>query len=233
MNRTDRLYALVEELRAVAPRVRSVRWLAQRFEVSARTIERDLSALQQSGVPIWATTGRRGGYALDPRMTLPPLNFSPAEAAAIAVALAASGSAPFSRAAHQALRKLTAAMSPSGRQGARELTGRIRVVPTAAEPLGPVAGEVERAFTDRRVLQIEYADQDGTTTCRHVEPVGLTGLGRRWYLLAWCRLRGGHRAFRLDRITSATVTDEAATPRPLPELDCDLPIRFLPLSIDG
>jgi len=90
MNRTDRLYALVEELRAVAPRVRSVRWLAQRFEVHARTIERDLSALQQAGVPIWATPGRHGGYALDPRMSLPPLNFTPAEAAAIAVAMAAS-----------------------------------------------------------------------------------------------------------------------------------------------
>lgn len=61
MNRTDRLYALVEELRAVAPRLRSASWLAARFEVSTRTIERDLSALQQTGVPIWAEPGRTGG----------------------------------------------------------------------------------------------------------------------------------------------------------------------------
>jgi predicted DNA-binding transcriptional regulator YafY len=65
VNLTDRLYALVEELRAVAPGHRSTTWLAERFEVSARTIERDLSALQQSGVPIYATTGRRGGCAID------------------------------------------------------------------------------------------------------------------------------------------------------------------------
>lgn len=60
MNRTDRLYALTEELRRVAPRARTARQLADRFEVSVRTIERDLSALQQSGVPIWASTGPSG-----------------------------------------------------------------------------------------------------------------------------------------------------------------------------
>ena len=61
MNRTDRLYAIVEELRAVSPRPRSASWLADRFEVSRRTIERDISALQQTGVPVWAEPGRTGG----------------------------------------------------------------------------------------------------------------------------------------------------------------------------
>src|SRR6266576_856466 len=72
VNRTDRLYAIVELLRATAPRARAARDLADRFEVSARTIERDISALQQSGVPIWATSGPGGGYSVDPEMTLPP-----------------------------------------------------------------------------------------------------------------------------------------------------------------
>src|SRR6266849_3062442 len=73
VNRTDRLYALVEELRAVAPRPRSARQLAERYEVSTRTIERDILALQESGVPICAETGRRGGYVIDKTLTLPPL----------------------------------------------------------------------------------------------------------------------------------------------------------------
>jgi predicted DNA-binding transcriptional regulator YafY len=71
MNRTDRLYALVEELRAVAPRPRSARHLAEHYEVSTRTIERDILARQESGVPIYAETGRRGGYVIDNAKALP------------------------------------------------------------------------------------------------------------------------------------------------------------------
>ena len=119
MNRTDRLYAIAEVLRASAPRARSARQLAERFEVSARTIERDISALQQSGVPIGATPGPGGGYSVDPEMTLPPLNLTADEATAIAVALAASGPIPFGDAARAALRKLVAAMSSASREGAR------------------------------------------------------------------------------------------------------------------
>ena len=104
MNRTDRLYALVEELRAVAPRPRSARWLADRFEVSARTVERDISALQQSGVPIWAEPGRTGGYCLDKARTLPPVNLTPGEAVAMALALQGLEGTPFQSVAGTALR---------------------------------------------------------------------------------------------------------------------------------
>lgn len=72
VNRTDRPYALVEELRVIAPRPRSATWLAERFEISSRTVERDVGALQQSGVPIWAEPGRTGGHRLDPIRSLPP-----------------------------------------------------------------------------------------------------------------------------------------------------------------
>lgn len=95
MNRTDRLYVLVEELRVVAPRPRSGRWSADRFEVSVRTVERDISALQQAGTPIWAEPGPAGGYCLDPLRTLPPVNFTAPEAVAMAVALQSLAGAPF------------------------------------------------------------------------------------------------------------------------------------------
>ena len=82
MNRTDRLDALAEELRVSAPGARSAQRLAERFEVAVRTIQRDILALQEAGVPIWATPGPGGGYTIDPGHTLPPLNLTPAESAA-------------------------------------------------------------------------------------------------------------------------------------------------------
>ncbi|HEV7534301.1 MAG TPA: HTH domain-containing protein, partial [Acidimicrobiia bacterium] len=110
MNRTDRLNAIVEHLRSVAPAPRTAPALAARFEVSVRIVERDIAALQQAGVPIDATPGRRGGYAVDRAMTLPPV-ITPAEAAAVALALARAGSTPLRAAARTALPKMMAAMT--------------------------------------------------------------------------------------------------------------------------
>ena len=125
VNRTDRLYALVEDLRASAPRPRSARQLAARYEVSSRTIERDILALQESGVPVYAEPGRRGGYAIDKTMTLPPVNFTAAEMVAIAVALARDERTPFAAATRSALRKVLAVASAAqtARSGAAHRPG--------------------------------------------------------------------------------------------------------------
>jgi predicted DNA-binding transcriptional regulator YafY len=224
VNRTDRLYALVEELRAVAPRARTAYQLAERFEVSVRTIERDILALQESGVPIWATPGPGGGYAADPAMTLPPLNLSAQEATAIAVALAASGPIPFAGAARTALHKLVVAMSAASRNDARELVGRIHLLRQRGElDATPVVRAVEDAVAERRVLELDYTDRTGQRTERRlVEPYGLAGAEHHWYLMAWCRLRDGGRTFRLDRIRAARVTGEAVPPRELHEVAGDI-----------
>ncbi len=137
MNRTDRLYALVEELRAVAPRPRSARQLAERYEVSTRTIERDILALQESGVPIYPETGRRGGYAIDKALTLPPLNFTAAEMAAIAVSLAREENTPFAAATRSALRKVLATASAAQTAEAGELLDRVRLIGAARRPGEP------------------------------------------------------------------------------------------------
>jgi len=224
MNRTDRLYALVEELRAVAPSARSARRLAEHFEVSTRTIERDVAALQQSGVPIWATPGPGGGYTLDPRMTLPPLNFTPSEAVAIALALATSGPIPFGDAARAALRKVTAAMPATGREGAHALLGRMRLLQRDGLEAASALRTIERAVLDQRVVRLDYQDKHGhVTQARLVEPLGFVLGERHTYLHGWCRLRNGPRAFRLDRIRHATITAEPADPRRPADVDRDMP----------
>jgi predicted DNA-binding transcriptional regulator YafY len=217
---------MVEELRAVAPRPRSANWLAGRFEVSSRTVERDISALQQAGVPVYAEPGRKGGYTLDKSRTLPPVNISPEEAVAIAVALEALHGTPFHDAARSALRKLVAVMPASGAAEARELAGRIKLIgpPAAAE----VPDAIARALSARRVLRFGYVDRHGEQTAREIEPIGYVGGGGpHWYLLGWCRLRGAPRAFRLDRIANPVATDEVAPARRLdPAHLADMPARL-------
>ena len=263
MNRTDRLYALVEELRAVAPRPRSARHLAEHYEVSTRTIERDILALQESGVPIYAETGRRGGYVIDKTLTLPPLNFTAAEMVAIAVSLAREDSTPFAAATRSALRKVLATASAAQTAEAAELMDRVRLIGAqrpgqparepgtgdgpvqdgparegqsrdlparerAARRWGPppaatVPLAIQEAITARHVLRITYRDRHDRETARDIEPVAFAATRTEWYLMAWCRLRDGARAFRVDRILAAADTGEPASPRSYRDLDVDIP----------
>jgi predicted DNA-binding transcriptional regulator YafY len=210
VNRTDRLYAIVEELRSVAPRRRSARELAARYEVSRRTIERDISALQQADVPIYADVGRRGGFALDKSMSLPPLNFTPAEAVAIAVALSRAGSTPFAGAARGAMRKIVTAMPARDAAAARQLAAHVRVFERPDDEPRSVPSGIQDAIGARQVLRITYTDKEGAHTDRELEPVlFMTAVGH-WYLIAWCRLRQATRAFRVDRILRAETTGEPA-----------------------
>ena len=261
MNRTDRLYALVEELRAVAPRPRSARQLAGTYEVSRRTIERDILALQDAGVPVYAQAGRLGGYVIDKARTLPPVNFTAAEMVAIAVSLAGAKETPFFLAARSALRKVLAAAPAAHLEEAAQLMDRIRLIGTGlsagcaprprdagrpgvtggAPPVEQAAAEeaaaepasgqaramvplaIQEAITVRRVLLLDYRDRRDVVTVREVEPVAFAGTRAHWYLLGWCRLREGARAFRVDRILAAVDTGEPAPRRSYADLDVDIP----------
>lgn len=227
MNRTERLYALVEELRARAPRMMRSSDLAARFDVSTRTIERDLLALQEAGVPIWSQPGPGGGYALNVDTTLPPLNLTPAEAAAIATALAATPSMPFAEAGRTALRKVTSAMAQSSRQTAVKLVSQVRVLPASGDLPSGASRVIERALLDEVAVEMHYRDAQDIETRRVVEPLGLLGTHSGWYLAAWCRLREGPRAFRLDRIVSATATTGGVTPRSIDAVLANLPFLLV------
>jgi predicted DNA-binding transcriptional regulator YafY len=227
VNRTDRLYALVEELRARAPRPMRASELAERFEVTTRTIERDLLALQEAGVPIWAQPGPGGGYGLNADTSLPPLNLTPAEAAAIATALAATRAMPFAEAGRSALNKLSGVMASAPKSSASKLVSHIRVAQgPRGEPAHLIADVLQRALIDSVAVELTYRDAESRESIRVVEPAGLVGTRHGWYLAAWCRLRQAPRAFRLDRIAQASLTQEAVSDRSLDAMLPELPFEL-------
>lgn len=210
----------------MAPRPRSARQLAERYEVSTRTIERDILALQESGVPVYAETGRLGGYTIDRTATLPPLNFTPTEMVAIAVSLARQANTPFAAATRSALRKVLAAASTAQTAQASQLLDRVRLMETVTEQPRPDDGvplAVQEAISARHVLRIEYRDRTEAVTVRDVEPVAFVGWRTQWYLLGWCRLRDGARSFRMDRIVGVTDTGDPAPHRSYADLRLDIP----------
>jgi predicted DNA-binding transcriptional regulator YafY len=230
MNRIDRLYALVEELRAAGPRGRTARQLAGHFEVSVRTIERDLSALGQAGVPLATRTGRTGGYSVDRSMSLPPLNFTPREAAAVAVALSLSEHLLFARDARSALHKIAAAMPADALAEAHATAEKVRlIVEETSQPDAEIAETVWRAVRDGHTLSVDYTDVGGLATERVIEPqhvvVGPSGS----YLTAWCHLRRDDRVFRMDRITRADRVPSVPRPATAPVMAAR-PVR-LPHSV--
>ncbi|WP_340698542.1 helix-turn-helix transcriptional regulator [Cellulosimicrobium funkei] len=135
MNRTERLYALAEELRRAGRTGTTGPRLAAALEVSERTIKRDVAALQQAGLTIWAQAGPGGGYVLDPSASLPPVNFTPGQAVAVAVALATlPPGSPFAVDALAARGKVWDALGAGDRARAEALAARVWVRHAVPDP---------------------------------------------------------------------------------------------------
>lgn len=205
VNRAERLHALTESLRRAGSRGRTAQQLAEEFEVTTRTVKRDLAALQASGLPVWGRTGPGGGYGLAAASSLPPVNFTAAQALALSAALSAVGQAPFSDSARAATRKVLDTLDPGARRRARELSDRIWVDVERGASRATMS-QLERALVDQVTVHLAYTDASGHETRREVEPMIFAFTGGRWYLIAWCRLRDAVRWFDLARVASASST---------------------------
>jgi predicted DNA-binding transcriptional regulator YafY len=144
-----------------------------------------------------------------------PTSSSPAEAVAVALALADHES-PFALAGRRARQKLLAAMADDDADAARRLGERIKRFtrrPIADDRDRRFPPEITEAIAAGQTVDLRYVDGRGSMTRREIEPVGLVEVDGVWYVSAWCRLRDDVRVFRVDRIAAATTTGDAAPPR--------------------
>ena len=205
MKRAERLHALSEMLRRNGPRGCTAERLATEFGVSVRTIKRDLTALENSGAPVWSRPGPGGGYGLAARATLPPVNLTPAQAVALLAAVSAAPDAPYADLASAGVRKILDVLDPRTRAKADQLASRVWVntPPASARPL---KSALEEAMAEQRVVRIRYTSSEGSTTTRDVEPVTFAYVNGCWHLVGWCRLRSAMRWFLVSRIEHASTT---------------------------
>ncbi|WP_072691174.1 helix-turn-helix transcriptional regulator [Rhodococcus marinonascens] len=215
MDRPARLHALTEELRRAGDRGRTAAQLAAQFEVTTRTIKRDIAVLQSSGAAIWANAGPGGGYGVIGSSTLPPVNFTPAQAVSVALALTACHEAPFAADGRAALGKLLDVMDDESRARVDKLGTRVwirrEIDRESAEPR--IRRVIEEGLERELAVSLRYVDREGARTERLVEPHILAHTGDTWFLVAWCLTRAGARWFRLDRVTDAILTHQSFVPR--------------------
>lgn len=218
MNRIDRLFAITTRLQAHR-RLRAVD-LARIFEVSTRTIYRDIAALSESGVPVVSLPGQ--GYALSEGFVLPPLALSVSEATALVLGarmLSGQASADLSAAADRAAAKIFAIVDPQTRQHIQDVDDvfDLAVAPDTAERLdfdNERITMLRQAIQERRIVSLRYFGRNrGAETVRQVEPLRLGYTNGSWYLTAYCRLRTEERAFRVDRIDDLCLEPTHFRPR--------------------
>jgi predicted DNA-binding transcriptional regulator YafY len=218
MNRIDRLFAIL----LLIQRKRRVRALdlAQAFEVSERTIYRDMVALNESGVPIVALPGT--GYELVEGYYLPPLLFTPDEAAALFLGvhmLLAHTEGRTGADAERALAKVALVLPKMLRQNTERLASSIEFfMPRTRFDLDdPHLAASQQAIWEWRVVRLRYHSYSrDEITEREVEPHTLTYAGGAWYLNGYCRLRQDVRAFRLNRIERLELLRETFEPHQAP-----------------
>jgi len=211
MNRTDRLSAILIQLQS--KRVVKAQEIADRFEISLRTVYRDIRALEEAGIPIGAEAGV--GYYLMDHYHLPPVMFTNDEASALIFGeklIEKMSDEKIKKDFCSALYKIKAILKPGEKDYLEKLHDRIAVfnMNTMSERFNQLyLNEIQQALVNKQVLELryetKYADE---AVCRKVEPIGLCNYSSRWHLFAWCQLRQDYRDFRLDRILALHPVDE-------------------------
>ncbi len=206
--RLSRLTAIITQLQT--KRLVTATALAERFNVSIRTIYRDIRALEQAGVPVLTEDGK--GYSMMDGYRIPPLMFTEKQANALILAeqlVLKNKDQSFVQDYSEAIDKIKAILRESGKEKANLLGDRTRFDQnTNRERNSSSISELQYALTHFLLIRIEYVNKDDSLSDRMVEPFALISTTENWLLIAWCRLREEFRYFRLDRISKMQVLTE-------------------------
>ena len=212
MNRIDRLSAILMQLQS--RKVTRAQDIAQRFEISLRTVYRDIRALEEAGVPLIGEAGR--GYSLADGYRLPPVMFTREEATAFITAeKLVTTMTDQTNANHysMALDKIKSVLKRTDKDYLEQLDERIKVIKSKRHPgflqqQSPLQS-ILNAIANKQVMQLNYfAYYRQESTFRAIEPVGVFFLDNYWHLIAFCRKRKSYRDFRFDRIKTIDASEE-------------------------
>ena len=213
MRRADRLFQIVQYLRG--GRLVTARQLAERLEVSERTIYRDIADLIGSGVPVEGEAGV--GYVMRTGFDLPPLMFTRDEIVALVAGarlIRAWGGTQMAEAAEEALIKINAVLPEEEQARANRVQIHAFQMSDLDDETRARLDRLEDAIEARQRIALDYSTENNEVTRRTLRPLGLFFWGKVWTLVAWCELRDDYRMFRVDR-----MTDDAplGTYRPEPQ----------------
>lgn len=212
MNRIDRLQAILIQLQT--KKVVKAYEIADRFEISLRTVYRDIRALEEGGVPIGAEAGY--GYFLLDGYHLPPVMFTREEAIALLVAekfMQKNTDKKSQDSFISALSKIKAVLDKDKKEEIEILNGQIAVDPFGMQfrdqTQNILVSQIQEALPRQKVIRMNYwSNYKGEFNEREVEPIGICFYSSQWHLIAWCRLRKDYRDFRIDRIEKLAILDE-------------------------
>lgn len=211
--RLSRLTAILTQLQT--KRLITATSLANKFNVSIRTIYRDIKALERSGVPILTEEGK--GYYLMEGYRLPPVSFTESEANALITAekiVLKNKDASFVKEYTSAIEKIKSVLRHNTKENAELLSNRIAISQNNTNNrTSNYLASLQLALTNFNLTKIEYQKPaTNETSKRTIEPFALLSTQENWLLLAWCRLRKEFRLFRLDRIRKLEIQSEKFEP---------------------
>ncbi len=206
MNRIDRLMGMMTLLQS--KKYCSGEQLSYKFDISIRTVYRDIKALNEIGIPVSFEINK--GYSIDQGYFLPPLSLSVEEANALILLTTLADKftdKSISKHSQEALTKIKSVLRYADKDKADELSSQINVyLPATEKNNGSFLSGIQKAITGKTVLCIEYTDNEGRKSKREIEAVGLIFYTNQWHLYAWCRTKKAYRDFKVNMISGLVDT---------------------------